>query len=346
MSAPRETPGADDAYADALAARHLAPLWRSIRSLIPYDLPARSTVPALWRYADVRPLLIESGARVPIELAERRALILCNPGCGADAWRVTPAIFAAFQLLLPGEVAANHRHTASALRLVVEGRGAYTTVNRERLPMEPGDLILTPGGCWHEHGQEHAEPVVWFDALDLPIVYYLEASISEAGERQDAPEAPDAAAARFRRPGLVPYREAGSAVRYPLLRFPWRDARAALVDLASGTPRDDAVHLAYVNPLTGAECLPTLGCSVLMLRPGETRTLARRSASAVVHVIEGAGDAQIDGASFAWDEHDVLAVPTHAKFSIANRSAQAPAFVFTVDDAPLQRKMRIYAEFA
>jgi gentisate 1,2-dioxygenase len=347
MSAPRETSaGPRDAYADALAVRHLAPLWQSIRSLIPYDLPARGTAPALWRYADVRPLLVESGARVPIELAERRALILCNPGLGPDAWRATPSIFAAFQLLLPGEVAANHRHTASALRFVIEGRGAYTTVNRERLPMEPGDLVLTPGGCWHEHGQEHGEPVVWFDALDLPIVYYLEASISEAGVRQDAPDVPDAAAVRFRGSGLVPYGAVGSAASYPLLRFPWRAARAALADLSAGTPRDAAVHLAYVNPLTGTECLPTLGCSVLMLRPGESLTLACRSASAVLHVIEGAGDAAIDGASFAWEERDVLAVPTHARTTLANRSTRAPAFVFMVDDAPLQRKMRIYQEFA
>jgi gentisate 1,2-dioxygenase len=127
------------------------------------------------------------------------------------------------------------------------------------------------------------------------------------------------------------------------LRFPWREARATLLDLAGGA-RDTPVHLAYVNPLTGDECLPTLGCSALMIRPGEARRFRRRSASAALHVIEGSGDADIDGQSFSWSAHDVLAVPSHARFSLSNRSAKAPAFVFMVDDAPMQRKMQIYRE--
>jgi gentisate 1,2-dioxygenase len=116
--------------------------------------------------------------------------------------------------------------------------------------------------------------------------------------------------------------------------------------LARGVPPEAAVHLAYVNPLTGAECLPTLGCSALLIRPGEQRRFARRSASAVVHSIEGECDAVIDGESLHCAERDVLVVPTHANWSMANRSATQPAFLFMVDDAPLQRKMRIYHEFA
>jgi gentisate 1,2-dioxygenase len=247
-------------------------------------------------------------------------------------------------LLLPHETAANHRHVASALRLVVEGSGGYTTVEGQRLPMEPGDLVLTPGGCWHEHGQDGAEPVIWLDALDVPFVHYLEASTSEAGSPQRAPERPDASQTRFRRAGLVPYAELGARNAYPMLRFPWREARSALVDLAAATPKGAAVHLAYVNPLTGAECLPTLGCSALMLRPGEERTLVRRSASAVLHAIEGYGAIDVDGSAFEWQEHDVVAVPTHAHVRVQNRSARAPAFVFVIDDAPLQRKLEIYQE--
>ncbi len=339
---PAELPSA---YNEALVAGHLAPLWRSIRSLIPYDMPERRTEPAHWRYADIHPLLVESGKLVPIELAERRALVLCNPGFGRDALRITPSIFVGFQLLLPGESAVNHRHVASALRLVVEGNGGYTTVSGERLPMEPGDLILTPGGCWHEHGQDGEGAVVWLDALDVPLVHYLEASTSDPGAQQNAPDVPDASATRFRRAGLVPYAELGSRQTYPLLRFPWRDARAALLDLASGATGSEAVHLAYVNPLTGEECLPTLGCSVLMLRPGEERRLARRSASAALYAIEGSGEIEVGSASFRWQQRDVIAVPTHSQVNIANRSAKAPAFVFVVDDAPLQRKMRVYREF-
>jgi len=333
-------------YVAALASQHLAPLWASIRTLIPYDLPARSTVPALWRYVDLRPLLVRSGELVPIELAERRALVLCNPGHPRENLRAAPAIFIGLQLLLPGEAATNHRHTASALRFIVEGSGGHTTVDGEKLPMEPGDLILTPGGCWHEHDQQSGEPVIWMDALDVPLIYYLEASMSEAGELQHAAAGLDASATRFRRAGLVPYRELGSRDRYPLLRFPWRDTKQALQDLARGVAHDSAVHLAYVNPLTGEECLPTLGCSALMLRPGEERSFPRRSASAVLHVVEGSGDAEIDGVSFAWAEHDIVVVPTHVELTVANRSSTSAAFLFMVDDAPLQRRIRIYREFS
>jgi gentisate 1,2-dioxygenase len=334
------------AYAEALRAACLAPLWHSMRSLIPEGTPARRARPTHWPYADIKALLLQSGDLAPIELAERRALVLCNPGYGDGTLRATPSIFVGFQLLLPGETAANHRHVATALRLVVEGRGGYTTVSGRRLAMERGDLLLTPGGCWHEHGQDGVEPVLWLDALDVPIVHHLEVSTSDTGTPQRATEGDDAAHVRFPRAGLVPYAELGSRAAYPILRFPWSDARSALVDVAAASAKDAAVHLAYVNPSTGEECLPTLGCSALMLRPAEERSLMRRSASAALYVIEGRGTVDVDGSAFDCEEHDVVAVPTHARVQIRNRSLHAPAFVFIVDDAPLQRKLQIYRELA
>lgn len=332
-------------YSTKLKAGHLAPLWSSLRKLIPYERPQRRMRPAIWRYADVRPLLMESGDIAPVELAERRVLALCNPGYPDDSLRATPSIFVGLQLLRPGETASNHRHVASALRWVVEGSGAHTTVEGQPLPMEPGDLILTPGGSWHEHGHEGREPVIWMDALDVPLIYHLEASTSDAGDPQRTAAGPDASQTRFRRGGLVPYGELHSADPYPLLRYPWRETRPALEALARATARQEAVQLAYVNPLTGAECLPTLGCSVLMLRPGEHRPLRRRSASAVLHVLEGRGDADIDGVSLEWSERDILAIPTYSVAHIANRSSTSPAFVFIVDDAPLQRRLNVYREW-
>jgi hypothetical protein len=32
-----------------------------------------------------------------------------------------------------------------------EGEGGYTVVNGERVPMYPGDLVLTPNCSWHDH---------------------------------------------------------------------------------------------------------------------------------------------------------------------------------------------------
>jgi gentisate 1,2-dioxygenase len=115
--------------------------------------------------------------------------------------------------------------------------------------------------------------------------------------------------------------------------------------MAPVTPANEMVHLAYVNPETGAECLPVLGFSAVMLRPGETAKPARRSASAVMHVIDGDVEAQIDGVTLRAGARDTIAVPTHASIAIANRSAKAPAFLFQVDDAPMQRKLGFYEVF-
>jgi gentisate 1,2-dioxygenase len=152
--------------------------------------------------------------------------------------------------------------------------------------------------------------------------------------------------ARFRNGGVVPYRSLDAQREaYPLLRFPWVDVKRALSELAAVTSRDEAVQLAYVNPETGCECLPTLGFSALALRPGEELRMPRRSASAVLHVVEGAGSASIDDASFAFGESDTLAVPTHADVRLINASGTTTAYLFVVDDAPLQRKLGIYEVF-
>lgn len=333
-------------YLEQLAARNLIPLWPSLRSLLPYGKPARKSRPILWRYKDIRPLLMRAGELTPMEKAERRVLALANPGLGRDAMMATPSIYIGMQLIQPGESAPCHKHTPSAARCVVEGSGGFTTVEGEKCPMEKGDLILTPSGTWHEHGHEGAGPVVWMDALDLPLIHYLEASYCVDGESQPLRNVPDASQTRYRRAGLVPYASLGKVrAPYPLYRYPWTEVRESLQALEADTAAHDMVWLAYVNPETGAECLPTLGFSALMLRPGETARPVRRSASAVIHVIEGEGESLIDGVEIAWEEDDTFCVPTHAEVTLTNRSTKAPAYLFVVDDAPIQRKLAFYEEF-
>ena len=161
-------------YLAALATLSVAPLWPQLRGLLPRGMPARQTLPHAWRYQDIRPQLLRAGELTPIEKAERRVLVLCNPGHGLDKLIATPTIYVGLQLILPGEVAPNHRHTPTAVRFVVEGSGGFTCVDGEKCPMEKGDLILTPAGLWHEHGHEGTGPVIWLDALDLPLVYGID----------------------------------------------------------------------------------------------------------------------------------------------------------------------------
>ena len=333
-------------YVSGLVAQNTLPLWPSLRAMLPHGMPSRRTQPTAWRYADVRPNLMRAGELAPIEKAERRVIVLCNPGLGVDNMKATPTIYIGLQLILPGETAPNHRHTPSAVRFVVEGRGGFTVVNGEKLQMEKGDLILTPPGLWHEHGHEGEGPVVWLDALDLPLIFGMEASFSQEGPPQAVDKPASFGLAKLGLGGVVPYASLDAAPnRYPMLRFPWRDVKRQLGELAGVTPAGKAVQLAYVNPETGRECLPTLGFSAIQLRPGEELHLPRRSASAVLHVVEGQGSAVIDGIALSFSESDTLAVPTHADITIANASSVAPTYLFMVDDAPLQRKLAIYQVF-
>jgi gentisate 1,2-dioxygenase len=168
-------------YRDTLSRSNLVPLWPALRSFLPYDMPERKCVPTIWHYNEVRPLLLKAGDLAPIEKVERRVLILANPALDPVTARATPTIYIGLQLIKPGETAPNHKHSPSAIRLVVEGEGGFTMVEGERLPMEKGDLILTPSGRWHEHGHSGTGPVVWLDALDLPLIYSMEASYCVEG---------------------------------------------------------------------------------------------------------------------------------------------------------------------
>jgi len=333
-------------YRQGLTEKNLVALWPLMRAALPHDKPDRRTQPVVWHYRDIRPDMLRAAELTPIEKAERRVLALANPGLGLENVQATPSIFIGLQLIMPGETAPNHRHSPGAVRMVIEGEGGFTVVQGEKCPMEKGDLILTPSGLWHEHGHDGTGPVIWLDALDLPVVRALEGSYAIEGNPQAIRNEPDSSQSRYRRAGLVSYGSLDAARnRYPLFRYPWKEVREALGALAEVTPKGQMVQLAYVNPETGEECMPVLGFSAIMLRPGETVAALRRSASAVLHVIAGDGDAEIDGVSLSWSESDTLAVPTHAKMLLANRSNKAPAFLFQIDDAPLQRKCGFYEIF-
>lgn len=339
-------------YRQALSARNLVPLWPSLRALLPPHRPAQRTRPTHWAYRDIRPLLLRAGELTPIEKAERRVLVLANPGHGLDAMQASAAIYLGMQLLLPGEWAPSHRHTPNAVRMVVEGTGAWTTVDGEQCPMARGDLILTPTGLWHEHGHDGSDPVVWLDVLDLPLVYFLEASYHENGTRQ-AVHGRHGEQAHVRA-GISPRplftAPQGRHARYPLLRYPWADTRAALQTLAAGQPTLEAVQVTYVHPESGADAEQILGFHALMLRPGQTLALPARSPAMVLHQIDGGSTVHIDapaGASHAattytLDEADTCAIPGYTPVTLANRSTTEPAFLFIADESPLHRKLGLY----
>lgn len=330
-------------YLEDLKKLNLVPLWPSLRGVLPPHVPTRSTKATHWPYETLKPLLLKAGELTPIEKAERRVLVLANPGHGLEKMQASAAIYLGMQLLLPGEWAPSHRHTPNAVRMVVEGEGAYTTVDGERCPMSRGDLILTPTGLWHEHGHEGNEPVVWLDVLDLPLVYYMEASYHINGDRQQVhPGRGDRA---WTRSGVVPTPVfTRSEKRYPMLRYPWTDTRAALLDLAADQPELESVQVTYINPETGSDAENILGFYALMLRPGQTLTLPARSPAQVFHQIEGHTQVTVGEGlqTFRLAEADTCCSPGYTPITLKNLNESQPSFIFMADESPLHRKLGVY----
>jgi gentisate 1,2-dioxygenase len=328
-------------YREALTQRCLVPLWPNLRAVLPPQVPARKTRPTFWAYASIRPLLLQAGELTPIEKAERRVLVLANPGHGLENMQASAAMYLGMQLLLPGEWAPAHRHTPNAVRLIVEGESAYTTVGGEKCVMQRGDLILTPTGQWHEHGHDGDQPVVWLDVLDLPLVYYMEASYHIDGSRQTVK--PERGDKLYARGGMVPTVDFERTDKpYPMLRYPWVEARAALLALAENQPDLPSVQITYTNPETGGDAQNILGFYAQMLRPGQSLRLPARSPAMVFHLIEGAAEVQIDEQRFTLAEADTCCSPGYTAVTLTNRSADTPSFLFIADESPLHKKLGVY----
>jgi len=335
-----QLPAAYSARLDALA---VAPLWTVLHSLLP---PERTTrvLPHHWRWRELREPLLEAARLVPIEQAERRVLMLCNPGLPGNA-SATATLYAGFQIILPGEAAPSHHHTAAALRLIVEGEGAYTTVDGVKCVMERGDLIITPPMRWHDHGHEGRDPVIWLDGLDIPLVRSVEANWASAMKPASTPVRDvDSSQDEFTAAGLVPRRSRYEETGYPQVRWPWRAVRAALAALAATAPRRTPVVLRHVNPRTGEYPLRTMGSEARWLRPGEDVPAERRTGSEVIYVVEGQGESRIGDRVIAWEQGDVLAVPPWHWVEHRNRSGTAPACLFHLNDEPALRALGLWHE--
>jgi gentisate 1,2-dioxygenase len=287
---------------------------------------------------------VRAGELTPIEKAERRVLVMCNPGLGLENMQATPTIYIGLQLIQPGESAPNHRTHAVRDPLCRRGVGDHAGRGREIADgawRSDPHAVGPPARAW-SRGQRAGDLArrAGFAAhsRDRRVLHRIE------GRRQAVAKPIDSGPARFRNAGVLPYALLdGARAPYPLLRFRWREVREALGELARVTAAGELAHLAYVHPQTGRECLPTLGFSALMLRPGETARLARRSASAVLQVIDGAMTVSVAGAEAARSNRtDTCAVPNHEAVLFDNSHSREAAYVFVVDDAPLHRKLGIY----
>jgi len=307
--------------------------------------------PYLWPHETMSRLLAQSG---DVALDERRMLRLVNPG--TPDWKyVTPTLSVSLQQILPGEQAVPHRHTASAIRFFLSGR-SYTTVEQDRCDMEPGDLIVTPGWEWHDYANDGDEPGVWIDALDLPIVQYLDscgylASLDEQVGYEVSKEEKlhytksGISERRFSTVGLKPLTQTeGTSRKAGLIHYRWKNTYAALCALAEqeSDPHDD-VMMEYINPENGKSIYPTFACCIQMIRPGIHTRAHRQSSCAVYYVHQGKGKTIIGGRTFEWSEGDFFVVPSFFWHEHLNEHSEN-AVLFSLQDFPLMKNLGLYIE--
>ncbi len=331
-----------EAFYERIAPQNLAPLWVRMKSLVPRE-PAPVCVPHRWRYADVRPFLMESADQISAEEAERRVLILENPAM-RGASQITNVLFSGLQLIMPGEVAPAHRHTQSALRFILEGSGAYTAVDGEKTVMQPGDFVITPAWTWHHHGNDSAGPMVWLDGLDIPLVKYFGATFREEHDSAQAPlTRPEGDSLARYGSGLLPVGYRAQSLNSPVFNYPYARTREALRALTqAGAPDGHLGYLMrYVNPADGGWAMPTMATMIRLLPKGFATRAYRSSDSMVFVVAEGAGRVEAGGERFDLAPRDVCVVPGWIPYTL---SASSDLVLFSFSDRAAQEKLGFFRE--
>ena len=291
----------------------VTPGWIKRENPIFWSEPRSAFVPMRWRYAPIKKALEAANDLIDVALAERRTLVMRNPH-PSNNFATSRTTVCAYQSILPGETAPSHRHASHALRVLLDAKGTYSIVNGERLPMESGDIVLTPGGSWHGHGHDGDEPACWLDALDVPMTHLLEPMYYEENPNR--------------------YEQVTSVVTDSPFRFS-RESIARRLDSASAHP--DGLHGPRIE-LDASE-MPSMGLSVQRLPSGMITRLQRSTANRIFVVMEGSGETDVSGRTFPWTRGDTIVVPTWNKFS---HRAESDAVLFETSDEPVMRFLKYF----
>jgi len=305
-----------EAYYRALEGEELGALWNVANEIEPW-YPQPKSVPTLWSWKKIRPYVRKAAELVSAEKAARRVVMLVNPG--RKEWSAAAGLlYTGVQVMNPGESASAHRHQASALRFVMEGRGAYTIVDGERLDLGARDFVLTPNGTWHEHGVDAGgTQCVWQDGLDIPLMNSLDANFYEVHPRLN------------QTPGPLS-RENWSKPYSPVFLYKWDESHKAV--------RKDGYY-EYQNPLTGGSVMPTMGADLLLLK--KPTSFVRHTGSRIYQVATGRGWSEIGGKRFEWEEKDIFCVPSWTKY---RHGAHGEAVLFSFHDIPAMKALGLYRE--
>lgn len=306
--------------------------------------PKPSFEPFLWKWGEIHDALQKAVSYIRPEEAYRRFIGFQHPDLKLGT---THTLLLGAQMICPGERAPAHRHMMEAIRFVVKGRGAYTVVEGEQLPMEEGDLITTPNWTWHDHVNAGDEPIIWLDGANGPMIHYFQVIFAEPyHEMGQAVIRPVGWSEREY--GVVrPQGVASSKPAFrPPYRYRWEETEKAL-KAKSESPGDpfDGVLLRYVDPLTGGPTLPCMSCEIQMIRPGEKTRCHRHTSTTVYHVFRGRGVTVIGDKRMEWEEGDSFVLPLWSWHYHEDRFKE-PAILFSINDRPAVEALGFYREEA
>jgi gentisate 1,2-dioxygenase len=351
----------DDVYA-----KHMFPFWATSTDVehdeVKQLLASAKAVPYLWRCVeDIEPILHRAVELITMDDSERRSLVLVNPGLAPRRATVS-TMYTAYRLNDANEIMPPHKHSPSAIRFGLKGKGNFTGVDGENIVFGPGDMVLTPNDTWHNHGTVGNEQALNLSVLDLPLVETLNAvhfdhdyKEEENGKlvskkEQTARFTTDYSQTTYGYGGLMP-RFAGAKSRgaghsSPMFVYRW-EMVLELFDKHKDREGDDhdGLLVEYVDPTTGQPVYKTMTFFAQMLQPGQKTLPVRTTANLLVAPFEGEGYSVVDGKQFDWKEFDTLAIPGGSWFEHHNASAKAPLFLFVASDEPVLKKLDLYKKW-
>jgi 1-hydroxy-2-naphthoate dioxygenase len=302
--------------------------------------PASPFEPCIWKWSDVAGALNKAGETLSLNESFRRVVVFNTPSLRYT----TQTLFLGAQLVKPGEIAEAHRHTMGAIRFVVQGGGAQTTVNGEPFPMESGDLITTPSLTWHDHYNGSNQPIIWLDGADGPFVRYLGIGFGKRFDQRQQTHYRSVESSAYELAPARPNWISANPLQPAPYRYSWESTERTLEALGErpGDPYDGLL-LRYVHPITGGPTLPTLSCEIQMLRPGETTKSHRHTSNSVYHVFKGNGFTVIDNAKYEWNTGDTFALPLWRWHHHGNSSSEE-TILFVINDRPIMEAFGFYRE--
>ena len=309
--------------------------------------PTYKPSPYLWKWKKIEPYLHRVAEIAPLEFTDRQQFLLLNPGLGG-ALRVSNTIRCAVSIYKPGDKAVTHMHSPNASRTILSETGGYTTVDGEKCLANRGDLILTPNGTWHGHGNDSKSPIIWMDILDWPLLELLDCIWIENEDPNISINSPPPSIDFSKRhysaggitPRSAPKQRGVGQKNTPMMHYEGKTIRQNLEELASeeGNPYE-GIQINFTNPINGKPVFTTLGYNAQLLRPNEKTLPCRQTASALYCCISGHGYTEICGERYEWEENDIFIVPNHLWRKHVNLNEDENAILYGVTDAPLLQKI-------